>query len=146
MEWVAQAMIFMIPIVGSIALFSFLAVVGWAEQRRKEREAYYRYDFRKKLVDAGEMNARQVQDLMQYEFENEQQRRRQGMVATGFIISGVGLGMIFGLQFIRDEQVWMVGSIPLFIGLGMLAYAILYAPKTAPAPPPLGAFPPPDDK
>ncbi len=146
MDWVPQAMVFIIPIVGAISLFSFLAVVGWAEQRRKEREAYYRYEFRKKLVDAGEMNARQVQDLMQYEYETEQQRRRQGMVAAGFIISGVGLGMIFGLQFIRDEDVWMVGSIPLFIGLGMLAYAIMYAPKSAPPVAPPGAFPPPDEQ
>ena len=61
----------MIPIVGSISLFSLLAVVGWAEQRRKEREAYYRYEFREKLVDAGEMNAHQVQDLMRHEYEAE---------------------------------------------------------------------------
>ena len=133
MDWFPQAMIFMIPIVGSVALFSFLAVIGWAEERRKEREAYYRYEFRKKLVDAGEMNAGQVQELIQYEFETEQARRRQNLVAAGFILTGVGLGMLFGLQFIRDEDVWMVGGIPLFIGLGILAYAIFYAPKFAPS-------------
>ena len=32
----------LVPIVGSIALFSFLTVNGWADARRKEREAYYR--------------------------------------------------------------------------------------------------------
>ncbi len=44
------------------------------------------------------------------------------------------------MQFIRDEAVWMVGAIPLFIGLGMLLYAIFFAPKSGPVPP-LGAFP-----
>ncbi len=146
MDWFPQALIFMIPIVGAISLFSFLAVVGWAEQRRKEREAYYRYEFRKKLVDAGEMNAQQVQDLMRYEYEAEQHRRRQGMVATGFILSGVGVGLIFGLRFIDDADVWMVGSIPLFIGLAMLTYALLFAPKLALPAPPVGAFPRPGDE
>ena len=30
-----------IPVVGSIALFSFLSVAAWSDARRKEREAYY---------------------------------------------------------------------------------------------------------
>ena len=38
----------LIPIVGSIALFSFLAVTTWSEARRKEREAYYRAETLKK--------------------------------------------------------------------------------------------------
>jgi hypothetical protein len=29
--------VFLVPIVGSIALFSFLAVASWSEARRKER-------------------------------------------------------------------------------------------------------------
>jgi len=146
MDWFPHALTFMIPIVGAISLFSYLAVVGWAEERRKEREAYYRYEFRKKLVDAGEMNAQQVQDLMRYEYEIEQGRRRQGMVATGFVLSGVGLGLIFGLRFIDEPEVWMVGSIPLFIALALLAYALLFAPKFAPPIPPVGAFPQPGDE
>lgn len=140
MNWVSDAMIFLIPIVGSIALFSFLAVVGWAENRRKEREAYYRFEFRKKLVDAGEMNASHVQELMRYEYETDLQRRRHGLIIGGFITGGVGAGLLLGLQFIRDEAVWMVGFIPLFIGAAMLAYALVFAPRTTPVPPP-GAFP-----
>lgn len=137
MSWMVGAIV---PAVGAIALFSFLAVIGWAENRRKEREAYYRYEFRKKLVEAGEMNATHLQELMRFEYETEMQRRRQGMVAGGFITAGVGLGILFGLQFIREEAVWMVGYIPLGIGGAMLLYALFFAPKSAPVPP-LGALP-----
>ena len=41
----------LIPIVGSIALFSFLAVSHWVEARRKERESYYKNETLKKIAD-----------------------------------------------------------------------------------------------
>ncbi len=137
MGWIVGVMV---PVVGTIALFSFLAVATWAGQRRKEREAYYRYEFRKKLVEAGEMNTSQLQALMHFEYETELWRRRQGMLSGGFIVAGVGLGVLFGLRFIEEEAVWMVGYIPFFLGLAMLLYAIFFAPKSAPTPP-AGAFP-----
>ena len=136
MDWMPEAMIFMIPIVGSVALFTVLAVVGFAEQRRKEREAYYRYEFRKKLVDAGKMDAQHVQELMRYEYETSANARRQGMISGGFITAGVGVGLLIGLRFIEDEAVWMVGWIPLFIGAAMLAYGLIVAPRADAVPPP----------
>ena len=56
------------------------------------------------------------------------------------------MGLIFGLRFIDDADLWMVGSIPLFIGLAMLAYALLLAPKLALPTPPVGTFPRPGDE
>lgn len=138
MGWLVPVII---PTVGSIALFSFLAVAVWASERRQERESYYRYEFRKKLVESGEMNATHVQDLMRFEFESQNWRRRQGMIAGGFITAGVGVGLVFGLRFIEDESVWMVGYIPMFIGLAMLGYALFLAPKGMPVPP-KGTMPP----
>ncbi len=41
-----------IPIVGSIALFSFLGVASWTDARRKEREAYYRSETLKKISES----------------------------------------------------------------------------------------------
>ena len=38
---------------------------GADAERRKEREAFYRYEFRKELVAAGKMDADDVRDLMQ---------------------------------------------------------------------------------
>ena len=128
------AMWAMIPVAGSVALFTFLAVASWAEQRRKERESYYRYEFRKQLVDAGKMDASDVRDLMQYEQETTLYRARQSSLVGGFVLLGVGGGLLFGLQWI-DEGVWMVGYIPLFIGLALTIYAVFVAPRGVPSPP-----------
>lgn len=135
MAWVTEAMVFLVPAVGAISLFTFLAVVGWAAERRRERETYYRYEFRKRLVESGQMTATDLRELQRYEVETEFQRRRQGLLAAGMIVAGAGLGLIFGLQFIDDEAVWMVGFIPLFVGLGMLLYALLVAPGRSPQAP-----------
>jgi len=124
----------LVPVAGSIALFTFLAVATWAEQRRKERESYYRYEFRKHLVEAGKMDASDVRDLMRYEQETMLYKARQSSLLGGFVLLGVGAGILLGLQWIPDG-VWMVGYIPLSIGVAMMIYALFVAPRGAPAPP-----------
>lgn len=128
------AMWALVPIAGSVALFTFLAVASWAKQRRKERESYYRYEFRKQLVDAGKMDASDVRDLMQYEQETTLYRARQSSLVGGFVLLGVGAGLLLGLQWI-DDGVWMVGYIPFFIGLALTIYALFVAPRGVPQPP-----------
>ena len=130
---------FIVPAVGANALFSFLAVVGWAAERRRERETYYRYEFRKRLVESGQMSVADLKELQQYETESENQRRRQGILTGGMIVAGTGLGLLVGLRFIEGDAVWMVGYIPLFIGVAMLLYALLLAPNDRPGAPPPGA-------
>lgn len=122
----------LVPVAGSISLFTFLAVATWAEQRRKERESYYRYEFRKHLVEAGKMDASDVRDLMRYEQETSSYKAQQSSFLGGFVLLGAGAGMLFGLQWI-GEGVWMVGYIPLFIGVAMMIYARFVAPRGVPA-------------
>ena len=38
------AIIFLIPVASVIGIFTLLAVVGWAKERRREREASYRHE------------------------------------------------------------------------------------------------------
>jgi hypothetical protein len=54
----------LVPIVGSIALFSFLAVAAWAEARRKEREAYYMGETLKKIAESSGEGARTAMELL----------------------------------------------------------------------------------
>jgi RNA polymerase sigma-70 factor (ECF subfamily) len=82
MSWFPQTLIFVIPIVTVIAVFTMVAVVRWAEERRKEREAYYRYEFHKKLVDAGKMDAPQLEGLLRFEYDMEARRRRDSRFST----------------------------------------------------------------
>lgn len=128
-----------------IASLTFVAIVVWAENRRKERQEYYRFEFRKRLVEAGKMDAASFGSLMQYEHDLRLRQGRQKILVAAFVIFGAGVGLCLGLQFIGGS-IWMVGLIPVSIGLCMLASGLLFAAKPNPGPPPLGWSPEPDEK
>jgi hypothetical protein len=127
-----QIMAIAIPIVTVIAVFTFAGFAAYSDNRRKEREAFYRYEFRKKLVEQGAGAPEQLLDMMREEDRAELRRAREGVKLAGLITAAVGVGLIFGLRFIEGEAVWMIGYIPLFIGLVMLAYGLFFAPKEPP--------------
>lgn len=134
MGGIAQAMVFLIPVAGAIGLFTFLAVASWAENRRRERETYYQYEFRKRLVEAGKLDATELGMLIRSEAEVANERRRQGLIVGGLVLAGTGVGLLLGLRFIEDAAVWMVGFIPLSIGVAMLLYTVL-TPRQLPRTP-----------
>ncbi len=117
-----------IPIISVVAVFTFVAIAAYSGDRRKEREALYQLEFRKKLIEQGGASAGQVTELLQQEEMAELRRRREGLKVGGFVVTAVGLGLIFGLQWI-GEGIWMIGFIPFFIGLALLVYALFFAPR-----------------
>jgi hypothetical protein len=121
-----------IPIVTVIAVFTFAGFAAFSDNRRKEREAFYRYEFRKKLIEQGAGAHEQVLELVREEDRAELRRRREAVKLGGLVTAGVGVGLLFGLRFIEGEKVWMVGYIPLFIGVVMLFYGLFLAPKEPP--------------
>jgi hypothetical protein len=121
--------VFAVPVVGSIAVFTFLAVAVWAGERRKERESYYRYELGKSLAEKGSVSEEQLMELMKGEKEFDLERRKEGAKLAGLITLGVGAGMLVGLRFIEEEAIWMTGWIPFAIGVGLLLYGFLLAPK-----------------
>ncbi len=128
-----------------VASLTFVTIVVWAENRRKERREYYRFEFRKRLVETGKMDAGSLASLMRYEHELRLGQGRQKLLVAAFVIFGVGVGICVGLQFIGNS-VWMLGLIPACVGLSMLAYGFLFAAKPSPGPPPLGWSPEVDEK
>jgi hypothetical protein len=53
------------------------------------------------------------------------------MKLGGLVTASVGIGlMIFLRAIVRAEPVYLVGLIPLFVGLSLLIYAYFLAPKT----------------
>ena len=116
--------VFLVPIVGSIGLFSFCAVAFWAINRRRERESLYHGETVRKISETHGQQA-----VIEYllEVERIRTRRLQSAYTVGGIIAacgGAGL-TIFLFPTYAYDHTYLVGLIPLLVGLGLVAYALL---------------------
>ena len=116
-----------------ICIFTFVSIKAWAEQRRKEREAFYRSEVLKKLAESTGEQAQQVLDLMREQDRAKDRHRRSGLKLGGLIVTGVGIGLIgmFALITPNENHEWAIGLIPLLIGLAMLLYSYVLGPRVA---------------
>jgi len=119
-----------IPVIGSIALFSFLSVAAWSDARRKEREEYYRNETLKKIAESSGEGAKAAIELLREQNKSVARRRLEGMKLGGLITAVVGIGVMALLHgLVHDEPVYLAGLIPLLIGLALLGYTFVLAPK-----------------
>jgi len=131
----------LIPIVGSIGLFTFLGVASWADARRREREAFFRHELLKKLSENPSAEAQRVLDLLRQEETDRladrgwgaeaQERKRHGIRLGGFVTLGAGLGIVVLLSQLAPGGVWAVGAIPALIGLALVLHASTSRPRSA---------------
>ena len=118
------------PAAGSIALFSWLAVATWADARRKEREAYYRSETLKKIVETPGPAANTALELLREQDKIAARKTREGVRLGGLITTAVGIGSFFLLRGIETrEPVYLAALVPLLIGVALLTYGYLLAPK-----------------
>ena len=119
-----------VAVVGSIALFSFLSVAVWSDTRRKEREEYYKNETLKKIAESSGEGAKAAIELLHEQNKNVTKRRLEGMKLGGLITAVVGIGVMALLHgLVHDEPVYLAGLIPLLIGLALVTYTFLLAPK-----------------
>src|ERR1700694_5515142 len=83
-----------IPVVGSIALFSFLSVAVWSDARRKERGEYYRNETLKKIAESSGEGAKGAIELLREQNRSVTNRRLEGMKLGGLITPVVGIGVV----------------------------------------------------
>ena len=108
-------------------MWAFVAVVSWADIRRKEREAYYRHETMKKVA---EMPAEGGLALLREQERNNVRHRRENIKLGGLITLGVGIGLVIFLRAMDGGQpVHFVGLIPLFVGVALLMHCYVLAPK-----------------
>ena len=120
----------LIPVVGSIALFSFLSVAVWSDARRREREEYYRSETLKKIAESSGESAKAALDLLREQNRTVTKRRLEGMKLGGLITAVVGIGVMALLHGLaHEEPVYLAGLIPLLIGVALLTYSFFLAPK-----------------
>jgi hypothetical protein len=122
--------------VGAVALFGFLAVAAWSEERRKEREAFYRSEVLRKLIENPGASNQQVLEMLRDEENRNLIRRREGLKIGGIVTAAAGLGIaVFLMQIEPNKPIWFVGTIPLLIGGVLALYAFLLAPRPKPPDP-----------
>jgi peptidoglycan/LPS O-acetylase OafA/YrhL len=129
----AGAAMFGFLAVASVALFSFLSVMSWLGMRTAERQARDRFSMMKALLEhPGEQGERVLAAWREQELRKEEQDRR-GRVVGGAVVVAVGasLSVMMAVLSDRDSGAWVVGLIPLSIGIVITLFAIVEKRKIA---------------
>ncbi len=123
MSWFAEAMSMLIPIVAIVATFTFVGVLVWAKYRRSERESYYRHELVKQMAEKAADEDRLLAFLRE-KHDIRQANRRQGLLLGGLITMAIGIGFLIGFRWL-DDELSMVGAVPIAIGLALVVGALL---------------------
>jgi hypothetical protein len=124
---------FLVPIVATICVFTFISVAAWADARRREREAYYKSETLKKIAETQGGGGQAALEYLREEDRIAQRRAQEGRKLGGLITIAVGGGLMIMLGAILDRSdrgVIFVGAIPFLIGVALLVYSYVLAPKT----------------
>jgi hypothetical protein len=108
--------------VGAVSLFAvFIPLVTYIDSRRKEREAFYKAETFRRLVESSGEGAKAALDYLREEDRVRRVKAREGMKIAGLICVGVGAAMVILLRSQHDES-FLVGLIPAAVGLALLSY------------------------
>ncbi len=117
--------------VGAVALFVvFIPTVAWIDSRRKEREAYYKAETLRRMVEGSAEGGKAAIELMREEERIKQIKVREGLKMGGLINVGVGIALVIFLRSLlggSQGTPYLCGLIPGFVGLAMLIYVYFMA-------------------
>ena len=125
-----QTILFTFLSIGAVALFGiFLPVSAWSDSRRREREAYYKSEMIRRVAESNAAGAMGAIELLREDERLRQLKRREGMKIGGLINIGVGIGVGCFLWSVggREGSPYLVGLIPLLIGVALLIYVFALA-------------------
>lgn len=118
--------------IGAVALFAvFIPLVTFLDNRRKEREAFYRAETLRRVAEAPGDGARAALEILREEERLTAVKKIEGMKIGGLVNIGVGLGLLIFLRFMiggGPGSPYLCGLIPAFIGVALLGYALFLAP------------------
>jgi hypothetical protein len=110
--------------------FSFLGVTIWTHNRRREREAYYMHEAVKKMTGVQEPTAHAVLEFLREQEKVRALRAREGVKLGGLVTLAVGIGFFLVLWAAGPTRpAYAASFIPFLVGLALLAYTYLLAPK-----------------
>jgi hypothetical protein len=114
--------------IASVALFAvFIPLITYIDNRRKEREAFYRSETIRRIAEASPDSSRATIDLLHAQTRIGLLKTREGMKIAGIINVGVGVALIPFLGALVNWNVGLCGLIPACIGMAMLVYVYILA-------------------
>lgn len=125
--------LFVFLAIGAISLFTFLSVATWAGTQRAEREAFYKTEMLKRIVEIGGQ-ADAALNFLREEDRIGMRKRVAAFKIAGLVNVGLSLGLMLFLRELMRNAIYLVGTIPLFIGVALLVYTYLLSPKTSAGP------------
>jgi len=125
-----------VPVVLFLTLFGiYMPIHAWTEGRRKEREAYYKAETMRRIMESSPEGAQIAADLIREEYAREAQQKmqeakqaRDGVKLGGFVVTAVGLALcVFLRPFLGNNSLWLVGFVPMAIGIALLLHSFFFA-------------------
>jgi hypothetical protein len=126
MHGVPEVLAMMIPIVGAVALFTFLAIASRAEERRKTEEARVKYEFLKKLAEGAGFDLDRYARFQEIEAEAQTRRRVESLTLAGWILVAVGISLTIFLYTVGGRDLggpFALGLLPGGVGAALLLSA-----------------------
>ena len=115
---------FMIAVVATAGL-SFAAVVIWLATKGKEREDQRRSDMIRKIMESGD--SKPALEYLREMERVEGSRTRSRVRLTGLVAVAVGAGLMpFLGAVVVGAPVYLVGLIPLLVGVALLIFSELF--------------------
>ena len=116
----------------AIGLFSFLSVTVWADQRRREREAFYRSEVLKEIALNPAQGGAVTLEIMRAEEQAAARKRSEGLKIGGLVNIAIGIaaGILFAVAPAAHKGLYfLIGIILFMIGAALLLYVYRLAPK-----------------
>lgn len=124
--------------IGAVAMFVvFIPTVTFLDNRRKEREAFYKADTMRRLAESSGEGVKAAIELLREEERLKRIKAREGLKIGGVINVAIGLAMVgsFQVAFFHSgvARIFgvvspaLIGLFPGFIGVGMLVYVFFLA-------------------
>jgi hypothetical protein len=117
----------LLPIVSTVAFFTFLSIIFWVSYRKREREAFYKSETLRRITEASGEGAKAAIELLKEDDRLKRINTREGLKIGGVVCIGVGIALVIFLWTLIGPKVALCGLIPGFIGVALLMYLFFMA-------------------
>ncbi|MGD0346499.1 MAG: hypothetical protein ABSA85_07075 [Terracidiphilus sp.] len=120
----------LLPIVSTVAFFTFLSIIFWVSYRKREREAFYKSETLRRITEASGEGAKAAIELLKEDDRLKRINTREGLKIGGLICIAAGIGLtalLLTLEGVHPGSPYLVGLIPGLVGFAMLFYVYFLA-------------------